>query len=48
MEDFGESHLILVRSINSGTEIYFHLLRKLSSTPDGKKTVAVAFYHRNI
>ena len=42
--DYDEPHLIIVRSINSGTEIYFYLLKMLGSTP-AKKTVA--FYHRN-
>ena len=46
MEDFGENHLVLVRSINSGTEVFFHLLSKLSTTLNGKRTVA--FYHRNV
>ena len=42
--DFGESHLILVRSINMGTEVYFHLLSRLGNQAEGKR--AVAFYHR--
>jgi hypothetical protein len=45
MMDFGEQHLIIVRSINSGIEIYFHLLKRLGLNADGKKTVA--FYQRN-
>ena len=45
MVDFGENHLVLVRSINSGTEIFFHLMSKLS-TLNGKRTVA--FYHRYV
>ena len=44
MVNFGEVHLIVVRSITKGTEIYFHLLGRLSSLCDGKKSVA--FYHR--
>ena len=41
--EFGENHLILVRSINSGTDIYFHLLKLLHPTSGGKKMLA--FYH---
>ena len=37
--DYGECHLILVRSINFGTEVFFHLLSMID-----KKNVA--FYHR--
>ena len=42
--NFGESHLILVRSINMGTEVYFYLLKRLGLESDGKRSVA--FYHR--
>ena len=42
--DFDESHLIIVRSINTGTEIFFYLLKMLGTTTAEKK---VAFYHRN-
>ena len=45
MLDFGETHLVLVRSINSGTEMYFYLWRRLSSL-NGRH--AVAFYHRKL
>lgn len=37
--DHDETHLILVRSINFGTEVYFHLVRRI-----GKNNVA--FFHR--
>ena len=42
--DFQEPHLIIARSINSGTEIYFFLLRMLGTTYEDK---SVAFYHRH-
>ena len=44
MLEFGENHLILVRSINSGSEMYFHLIRRFGTTSAGKS--AVAFFHR--
>ena len=43
--DFQEPHLIIVRSINSGTEIYFFLLKMIGIASGGDKTVA--FFHRN-
>ena len=42
--DFDETYLILVRSVNMGTEVYFHLLRRLGQTSDPKRSVA--FFHR--
>jgi superfamily II DNA helicase RecQ len=46
MLDLGENHLILVRSINSGSEMYFHLVKRFGTTSEGKSSVA--FYHRFI
>ena len=37
--DHGESHLILVRSINFGTEVYFYLVKLI-----GRESLA--FFHR--
>ena len=37
--DYDECHLILVRSINFGSEVYFHLLRRMDKA-------SVAFFHR--
>ena len=45
MMDYGEHHLILVRSVKHGTEIFFHLLKLFESTTYGRQ--AVAFYHSN-
>ena len=42
--DYQEPHLIIVRSINSGTEVYFHLLKMLCQDTNDK---TVAFYHRS-
>ena len=37
--DFDECYLILVRSINFGSEVYFHLLKRMDKS-------SVAFFHR--
>ena len=42
--DEDETFLFIVRSINSGTEIYFYLLSTLGCSSDHK---SVAFYHRS-
>ena len=45
MIDFDEPHLIITRSIKEGTEVYFHLLKKLGCSLDSK---VVALYHRSV
>ena len=42
--DFGEPHLFIVRSINSGTEVYFNLVNMLGQFTGQR---SVAFYHSN-
>ena len=44
IRDYGESHLFIVRSINSGTEVYFTLIAMLGEFTNKK---SVAFYHSN-
>ena len=41
---FGEPHLFIVRSINSGTEVYFKLINMLGQFTGQR---SVAFYHSN-
>ena len=43
--DYDESHLFIVRSINSGTEIYFNLIDMLGQYTSSQRSVA--FYHSN-